>query len=208
MPSKRSEPRVAFASVVEAGLIAPGETLFDAQRRHRALTRVDGALTLGPAIGSIHKIGALAQGLPACNGWTLLARRARRQAGQHRRFPHRDSRRDARSGGIGFSRAFALARREIVGAQEEHLALRFALFGVEPQERQVGIGGLQLARGRGRLRTPARRPASDARPPRRGCAARCRAHRARRRARVAARRRIRAERRRAIRRRHRADWRG
>ena len=71
MPSKRSEPRVAFASVVEAGLIAPGETLVDSQRRHRALTRVDGALTLGPAIGSIHKVGALAQGLPACNGWTF-----------------------------------------------------------------------------------------------------------------------------------------
>ncbi|MFL5075095.1 MAG: modification methylase, partial [Microvirga sp.] len=24
-----------------------------------------------PATGSIHKIGALAQGLPACNGWTF-----------------------------------------------------------------------------------------------------------------------------------------
>jgi len=71
MPSKRSEPRVAFASVVEAGLVRPGEALFDAQRRHRALTRVDGALTLGPAVGSIHKIGALAQGLPACNGWSF-----------------------------------------------------------------------------------------------------------------------------------------
>ncbi len=23
----------------------------------------------GPAMGSIHKIGALVQGLPACNGW-------------------------------------------------------------------------------------------------------------------------------------------
>jgi modification methylase len=71
MPSKRSEPRVAFASVVEAGLVKPGEALLDAQRRHRALARVDGALTLGPAVGSIHKIGALAQGLPACNGWSF-----------------------------------------------------------------------------------------------------------------------------------------
>ena len=33
--------------------------------------RADGAVTLGPAVGSIHKIGALAQGLPACNGWTF-----------------------------------------------------------------------------------------------------------------------------------------
>ncbi len=70
-PTRRSEPRVAFASVVEAGLIQPGEHLIDARRRHAALVRADGALTLGPAIGSIHKIGALAQGLPACNGWTF-----------------------------------------------------------------------------------------------------------------------------------------
>ncbi|MFY9970275.1 MAG: modification methylase, partial [Roseiarcus sp.] len=27
------------------------------------------AVAAGPAVGSIHKIGALVQGLPACNGW-------------------------------------------------------------------------------------------------------------------------------------------
>jgi modification methylase len=69
-PTRRSEPRVAFSSVIEAGLIRPGEHLLDSRRRHAALVRADGALTLGPAVGSIHKIGALAQGLPACNGWT------------------------------------------------------------------------------------------------------------------------------------------
>jgi modification methylase len=69
-PTRRSEPRVAFSSVIEAGLIRPGEHLIDSRRRHAALVRADGALTLGPAVGSIHKIGALAQGLPACNGWT------------------------------------------------------------------------------------------------------------------------------------------
>ena len=70
-PTRRSEPRVAFASVIEAGLIRPGERLHDSRRRHAALVRADGAVTLGPATGSIHKIGALAQGLPACNGWTF-----------------------------------------------------------------------------------------------------------------------------------------
>jgi modification methylase len=70
-PTRRGEPRVAFASVVEAGLVRAGEHLVDAGRRHRALVRADGALNLGPAVGSIHKIGALAQGLPACNGWTF-----------------------------------------------------------------------------------------------------------------------------------------
>jgi modification methylase len=70
-PTRRSEPRVAFASVIEAELIRPGERLFDAQKRHSALVRADGSLAAGPAIGSIHKIGALVQGLPACNGWTF-----------------------------------------------------------------------------------------------------------------------------------------
>jgi modification methylase len=70
-PEKRSEPRVPFLSVIEGGLLKAGEVLFDQRRRHSATVRADGTLTLGPAIGSIHKIGALAQGLPACNGWTF-----------------------------------------------------------------------------------------------------------------------------------------
>ena len=70
-PTKRSEPRVAFASVVESGLIAPGSLLMDEKRRHKAIVRVDGSLSFGNMIGSIHKVGALAQGLPACNGWTF-----------------------------------------------------------------------------------------------------------------------------------------
>ena len=68
-PTKRSEPRVAFASVVESGLMRPGTVLIDEKRRHKAVVRADGSIALGDVIGSIHKIGALAQGLPACNGW-------------------------------------------------------------------------------------------------------------------------------------------
>ncbi len=70
-PEKRSEPRVPFLSLIEGGIIRAGETLHDERRRHRAVVRPDGTLMLGPAVGSIHKIGALAQGLPACNGWTF-----------------------------------------------------------------------------------------------------------------------------------------
>ncbi|PZU85450.1 MAG: modification methylase, partial [Chelatococcus sp.] len=70
-PSKRSEPRVPFLSLVEAGLVKAGETVTDEKRRHRATVRADGTLILGPAVGSIHKVGALAQGLPSCNGWTF-----------------------------------------------------------------------------------------------------------------------------------------
>jgi modification methylase len=71
IPSKRSEPRIAFAALVEAGLIAPGTILTDEKRRHSAIVRADGTLLLGDIAGSIHKIGALVQGLPACNGWVF-----------------------------------------------------------------------------------------------------------------------------------------
>jgi modification methylase len=70
-PSKRSEPRVPFLSLIEAGLVKAGEAVIDEKRRHKATIRADGTLALGPAVGSIHKVGALAQGLPACNGWTF-----------------------------------------------------------------------------------------------------------------------------------------
>jgi modification methylase len=70
-PSKRSQPRIAFNEVVEAGLINAGEILTDDRRRFTAMVRADGTLALGDIIGSIHKVGALAQGLPACNGWTF-----------------------------------------------------------------------------------------------------------------------------------------
>jgi modification methylase len=70
-PSRREEPRVPFAAVVEAGLLAAGDSLTDLQGRHKATVRPDGTLVAGGIVGSIHKIGALVQGLPACNGWTF-----------------------------------------------------------------------------------------------------------------------------------------
>ena len=67
----REAPRVAFASLIERGLVAPGARLVDSKKRHTALVRADGALSMGEHVGSIHRIGALAQGLDACNGWTF-----------------------------------------------------------------------------------------------------------------------------------------
>ena len=66
----RDAPRVAFSALIERGMIAPGDKLTDAKRRVKALVRADGAIMLGEAVGSIHRMGALAQGLEACNGWT------------------------------------------------------------------------------------------------------------------------------------------
>jgi len=69
--AKRDEPRVAFVTLVDGGLIAPGTELSDAKGRYKAVVRPDGQLQSNGIVGSIHKIGALVQGLPACNGWTF-----------------------------------------------------------------------------------------------------------------------------------------
>ena len=67
----REAPRVPFAALIERGLVTPGSSSSTPSKRHRALVRADGAIALGEAVGSIHRIGALAQGLEACNGWTF-----------------------------------------------------------------------------------------------------------------------------------------
>jgi modification methylase len=67
----REAPRVPFSALIERGLVSPGQELFCAKRRHAALVRPDGAVAYGKNVGSIHRIGALAQGLEACNGWTF-----------------------------------------------------------------------------------------------------------------------------------------
>jgi modification methylase len=70
-PEKRQEVRVPFLAMIEGGYVKAGETLVDERRRYKAVVRADGTLALGAIVGSIHKIGALTQGLPACNGWTF-----------------------------------------------------------------------------------------------------------------------------------------
>ncbi|HEX5377292.1 MAG TPA: site-specific DNA-methyltransferase, partial [Phenylobacterium sp.] len=35
-----------------------------------ARVRADGSLVIGEMAGSIHKVGAMVQSAPACNGWT------------------------------------------------------------------------------------------------------------------------------------------
>jgi modification methylase len=70
MTGKRAEPRVAFVSLLESGLIKPGTVLTDAKGRNGAIVRVDGTLAVNGTAGSIHKMGALVQSLDACNGWT------------------------------------------------------------------------------------------------------------------------------------------
>ncbi|MBL8584538.1 MAG: site-specific DNA-methyltransferase [Rhizobiaceae bacterium] len=71
MTGKRAEPRVAFVSLLDSGLIKAGATLHDARRRVAARVCADGTLAAGDISGSIHRVGAAVQGLDACNGWTF-----------------------------------------------------------------------------------------------------------------------------------------
>ena len=71
MSGKRAEPRVAFVSLLDAGLIKPGTKLFDARRRWTATVRADGTIATNEFSGSIHRVGAQVQSLDACNGWTF-----------------------------------------------------------------------------------------------------------------------------------------
>ncbi|HEX8238361.1 MAG TPA: site-specific DNA-methyltransferase [Allosphingosinicella sp.] len=71
MASKRSAPRVPFGTLVEIGMIQPGTALSDTKKRWQARVRADGSIEHEGQAGSIHRIGALAQGAPACNGWAF-----------------------------------------------------------------------------------------------------------------------------------------
>ena len=72
--SPKAQPRVAFGTLVERGLVKPGTQLFGPARKVRAKVRADGSVKLGAEknapSGSIHKMGAAAQNAPSCNGWT------------------------------------------------------------------------------------------------------------------------------------------
>jgi modification methylase len=70
MGSKRAEPKVPFGALVEAGLLRPGDRLYCPKGEREARVRADGSLVHGAMTGSIHKLGALLENAPACNGWT------------------------------------------------------------------------------------------------------------------------------------------
>ena len=71
MASKRTAPKVPFGALVETGMIDPGTMLTDAKRRWHARVGADASIEWDGRLGSIHQIGAAAQGAPSCNGWTF-----------------------------------------------------------------------------------------------------------------------------------------
>ena len=71
MASKKAAPRVPFGALLETGMIEPGAMLTDSKRRWQARVGADASVELLGKQGSIHQIGAAAQGAPSCNGWTF-----------------------------------------------------------------------------------------------------------------------------------------
>ncbi len=73
--SKKSEPRIPFGQIIEAGLLRPGDELYCPKGARSARVRADGSLVHasadGERSGSIHKLGAMMDAAPACNGWTF-----------------------------------------------------------------------------------------------------------------------------------------
>lgn len=69
--SKKAEPRIPFGMIIEAGLLRPGDQLYCPKGKRTARVRADGSLVSGDLSGSIHKLGALVEQAPACNGWTF-----------------------------------------------------------------------------------------------------------------------------------------
>lgn len=69
---KRLQNRIPFSSLVESGLLQPGDKLFFQRNLEQiALIKPDGKLRLGEYEGSIHQVGRhLLNGSP-CNGWDL-----------------------------------------------------------------------------------------------------------------------------------------
>jgi modification methylase len=68
---KRLEPRVAFGTIIELGILEPGVTLTDERGGVAAEVKADGTLAVAGRQGSIHRLGAHVQGKAACNGWTF-----------------------------------------------------------------------------------------------------------------------------------------
>lgn len=67
--TRRNQPRVEFATLVEQQYLKVGQRLFSAKRDVQAAIKADGHIAAGKIVGSIHKVAALLSGKPAYNGW-------------------------------------------------------------------------------------------------------------------------------------------
>ena len=70
LPEKRSARRVPFGSLLEHGLLQPGQTLYFGRKgQATAVVLADGQIRHNGSAGSIHAVGRAIQNAPSCNGW-------------------------------------------------------------------------------------------------------------------------------------------
>lgn len=71
--TEQKQPRVPFGTLVETDYLQAGTILESPNRNYQAVIRPDGSIQeqASKFVGSIHKVGAYVQNLPACNGWTF-----------------------------------------------------------------------------------------------------------------------------------------
>ncbi|MFN4112182.1 MAG: site-specific DNA-methyltransferase, partial [Ignavibacteria bacterium] len=62
-------PRIPFGTLVEKGLIKPGEFLYSNDLKHKSKVLFDGSIQYKNVVGSIHKISALILKREKNNGW-------------------------------------------------------------------------------------------------------------------------------------------
>ncbi|MGH2523661.1 MAG: hypothetical protein ACRDH2_14250, partial [Anaerolineales bacterium] len=66
---QRALPRVAFGTLVERGLLRPGQTLYFGKKgKITAIVLANGQIRHNGSVGSIHEVGRAIQNAP-CNGW-------------------------------------------------------------------------------------------------------------------------------------------
>ncbi len=69
LPDRRRAPRIPFGTLLERGLLRPGQTLcFGPRGEVTATLLADGRLRSGDLVGSIHQVGRALENAP-CNGW-------------------------------------------------------------------------------------------------------------------------------------------
>tara|TARA_B100001123_G_scaffold269584_1_gene300072 strand:+ start:195 stop:1265 length:1071 start_codon:yes stop_codon:yes gene_type:complete len=68
--NNKSKPRIPFGSLVELGIIKPGMSVFDQNKKVNAKIMADGSIKYQNSEGSIHKVAAKIIGAESCNGWT------------------------------------------------------------------------------------------------------------------------------------------
>jgi len=67
----RRELRIPFGSLIEAGLLFPGQTLYFGPKGESVATVLaNGRVRCGSSTGSIHQVARILTGAP-CNGWDL-----------------------------------------------------------------------------------------------------------------------------------------